>query len=62
MRLTHYFFLLVFLVISATSVAAKSKPTWRAVHLLDYNTDAELDALATNLETLAKQVINVIIL
>ena len=32
------------------------------MHLLDYNTDAALDALGQNLETLAKQGINVIIL
>ena len=64
MRLAGYSLILVFIVIAATSVAAKSKATkpWRAVHLLDYNTDAELDALGANLETLAKQGINVIIL
>jgi hypothetical protein len=33
-----------------------------AVHLLDYNTDAALDALGQNLESLAKSGINVIIL
>jgi len=38
-----------------------AKP-WRAVHLLDYNTDAALDALGQNLETLAQQGINVIVL
>ncbi|HKS09260.1 MAG TPA: family 20 glycosylhydrolase [Pyrinomonadaceae bacterium] len=42
-------------------MGAKPKP-WRAVHLLDYNTDAQLDALGTSLETLAKRGINVIIL
>src|SRR5678815_3770242 len=64
MRLAGYSLILVFIVIAATSVAAKSKATkpWRAVHLLDYNTDAELDALGQNLEMLAKQGINVIIL
>jgi hypothetical protein len=64
MRLAGYSLILVFFVIAATSVAAKSKAPkpWRAVHLLDYNTDAELDALGANLETLAKQGINVIIL
>jgi hypothetical protein len=64
MRLAGYSLILVFIVIAATSVAAKSKAPkpWRAVHLLDYNTDAELDALGANLETLAKQGINVIIL
>jgi hypothetical protein len=45
-------------------VGAKTKPTkpWRALHLLDYNTDSSLDALGQNLETLSKQGINVIIL
>ena len=45
-------------------VDAKSKPVkpWHAVHLLNYNTDADLDALGQNLEALAKQGINVIIL
>jgi hypothetical protein len=64
MRLAGYSLILLFSVIAATSVAAKSKAPkpWRAVHLLDYNTDAELDALGANLETLAKQGINVIIL
>jgi hypothetical protein len=48
----------------ATPLIAKPKiaKPWRAVHLLDYNTDAELDALGGNLEPLAKQGINVIIL
>jgi hypothetical protein len=41
---------------------AKDAKAWRAVHLLDYNTDADLDLLGKNLETLAKQGINVIIL
>jgi hypothetical protein len=64
MRLAGYSLILLFFVIAATSVVAKSKATkpWRAVHLLDYNTDAELDALGANLEPLAKQGINVIIL
>src|SRR5215813_12905844 len=43
-------------------VAPVDAKQWRAVHLLDYNTDSELDALGQNLETLAKQGINVIIL
>jgi hypothetical protein len=43
---------------------AGSKPPqqWRAVHLLSYDTDADLDALGQNLEALAKQGINVIII
>jgi hypothetical protein len=42
----------------------KSKQTkpWRALHLLDYNTDAALEALGQNLPALAQQGINVIIL
>ena len=59
--------LVVFLLLTcATSVLAhaneKPKTPWRAVHLLDYNTDTELDALGQNLEALAKQGINVIVL
>ena len=47
----------------AAPVVANSKTKqWRAVHLLDYNTDSALDALAQNLEALAKQGINVVIL
>jgi hypothetical protein len=62
MRLTRYFCILVFIAIAAVSVPAKSKQPWRAVHLLNYDTDADLAALGTNLETLAKQGIDVIIL
>src|ERR1043165_7203081 len=43
-------------------VASVEGKQWRALHLLDYNTDSELDALGQSLETLAKQGINVIIL
>jgi hypothetical protein len=45
-------------------VDAKPKPPqpWRAVHLLNYDTDADLDSLAQNLASLAKQGVNVIIL
>ncbi|HEU4767717.1 MAG TPA: family 20 glycosylhydrolase [Pyrinomonadaceae bacterium] len=42
-------------------VCGKQKP-WRAIHLLDYNTDADLVGLGQNLEALAKQGINVIVL
>lgn len=42
-------------------VSAKSKP-WRAIHLLSYDTDSDLEALGQNLEALAKQGINVIVL
>ena len=64
----RYFSLVVFLLICAVwtpvgaSVESKRSKPWRAVHLLDYNTDSALDALGQNLETLAKQGINVIIL
>jgi hypothetical protein len=55
---------LILLGVLAASVQAvdKSPKAWRAVHLLDYNTDTALDALGQNLEALAKQGINVIIL
>jgi hypothetical protein len=56
--------LLLLACANAAPLEAKSRLTmrWRSVHLLDYNTDAELDALGQNLEALAKQGINVIIL
>ena len=54
---------LVILVCAAWMPVHAVKPNrWRAVHLLDYNTDAALDALGQNLEALAKQGINVIVL
>jgi hypothetical protein len=54
----------VLLLLICTVVVADAKPKqpWRALHLLNYDTDADLDALAKNLEPLAKQGINVIIL
>ena len=63
-RLTNL--LLLFIILFAAPVVASAetlaaKP-WRAVHLLNYNTDADLDALGKNLEPLAKQGINVVIL
>ena len=62
MNLVQQLFLVAFLLLCVPFVAtAKSKP-WRAVHLLNYNTDADLDALGHNLEVLAKQGINVIVL
>jgi glycosyl hydrolase family 20 len=54
--------LLITLVLFTPTVGAKDSKAWRAVHLLDYNTDDDLDLLGKNLETLAKQGINVIIL
>ena len=44
------------------SEKSKYSQPWRALHLLDYDTDSALDALGQNLERLAKQGINVIIL
>jgi hypothetical protein len=44
------------------SVESKRTKPWRALHLLDYNSDSALDALGQNLENLAKLGINVIIL
>ena len=67
-ELVHHFCIAIFLLILAivspvvTSAKSKQPKPWRAVHLLDYNTDAALDALGQNLESLAKQGINVIIL
>ena len=54
-------FLSVCTVSEAQSKSGPAKP-WRAVHLLNYNTDADLDALGQNVPALAKQGINVIIL
>lgn len=51
------------LVLICMSVVAHGKSKqWRAIHLLDYNTDSQLEALGNNLEALAKQGINVIVL
>ena len=60
-----HFIIVVFLLLTfATPVLAHEKPSkpWRAVHLLDYNSDSALDALGQNLEALAKQGVNVVIL
>jgi hypothetical protein len=46
---------------NASVESTRTKP-WRAIHLLDYDSDAELDGLGQNLENLAKLGINVIIL
>jgi len=54
--------LLITSLLFSPTVVAKDSKSWRAVHLLDYNTDDDLDLLGKNLETLAKQGINVIIL
>ena len=54
--------LLLFAVYVDAAAKSKHSKPWRAVHLLDYNSDSALDALGQNLETLAKQGINVIVL
>src|SRR3982750_245724 len=60
---------ILFLVAShPLSFQAKSLPDtkrankWRAVHLLDYDTDADLEALGPNLKKLANMGINTLIL
>jgi len=61
--MTHYVITILLLLLCAVvGVDARPKQPWRALHLLNYDTDADLDALAKNLEPLAKQGINVIIL
>jgi len=56
--------LFLLLVVLCAPATANSKPTkpWRALHLLNYNSDSDLDALGQNLENLSKQGINVIVL
>ena len=54
--------LLITSVLFTPTVVGKDSKAWRAVHLLDYNSDDDLELLGKNLETLAKQGINVIIL
>jgi hypothetical protein len=68
MELARHFSVVAFVLlfvgwtpVGATVKAKHSKP-WRALHLLDYNSDSALDTLGQNLQTLAKQGINVIIL
>jgi len=58
-----FLFLLLFVIgtTAEANVGLESKP-WRAVHLLDYSNDTELDALGQNLQNLTKQGINVIII
>ena len=54
--------LVIFTLATPLIANARAAKPWRAVHLLDYNTDSALDALGQNLEALAKQGINVVIL
>jgi hypothetical protein len=62
MKLFQGLITVLFVSICVVMSDAKPKQPWRALHLLNYDTDAELDALAQNLEPLAKQGINVIVL
>ena len=62
MKLLQFLTLVLFVCAVAMPLNAKPLQPWRAIHLLSYDTDADLDALAKNLEPLAKQGINVIIL
>ena len=69
MELTRYFSVVLVLFLcaglapaAAARTGSKQPKPWRTVHLLDYNSDSELDALGQNLENLSKQGINAIIL
>jgi hypothetical protein len=62
MYLLKLLLLLVLVTALAANANAKSSKSWRAIHLLDYDTDAALDSLGQNLEAFSKQGINVIIL
>ena len=62
LRLILVLALLLFAVDLDANAKSKQPKLWRAVHLLDYNTDAALEALGQNLPTLAQQGINVVIL
>jgi glycosyl hydrolase family 20 len=63
-NLAHSLLVVLIILVCATWLPVHAGKTnrWRAVHLLDYNTDTALDALGQNLEALAKQGINVIVL
>jgi len=62
--MTRRLFISALLLICSWSISASAKPDkpWRALHLLDYNTDSDLDLLAQSLEPISKQGINVIVL
>jgi len=62
MKPAQYLTIVLIVLLCVVMADAKPKQPWRALHLLNYDTDADLDALAKNLEPLAKQGINVIIL
>ncbi len=53
---------IIFVAFVNVSAKTKNPKPWRAIHLLDYNTDSALDELGKNLESLAGLGINVIIL
>src|SRR5215813_14463637 len=55
---------LLYAVCASTGFGSEAKATkpWRALHLLNYNSDSDLDALGQNLDKLSKQGINVIVL
>ena len=61
-----WFVVLFLMAISASPCQARfeSRPAqpWRAVHLLNYNTDSDLEALGQNLGKLAEMGINTVIL
>jgi hypothetical protein len=61
-QLTIAILILICSAWTTVDVSAKPAKAWRAVHLLNYDTDADLDALGQMLPALAKQGINVIIL
>ncbi len=61
-RVGLFFFLLTFWLPLDVTAKPRQLKTWHAIHLLDYGSDTELDALGQNLESLAKKGINVIIL
>jgi len=67
MKLACHSIVVLLLLIAAAwtpvcASVAKNAVPWRAIHLLDYNSDSALDVLGKNLESLAKVGINVIIL
>ena len=55
-------FILVSLTLFPSTVGAKTTKPIRGLHLLDYNTDIDLDTLGQKLESLSKLGVNVIIL
>jgi len=62
MKKLSYLCLSILMIGALSQVVAAKAKTWRAVHLLDYNTDDALETLGQNLENLSRQGINTIIL